>query len=140
MGDIVRSMVWFAIVATATSYAIFAVLGNFAAASAADEGPIPVRDLLEPGVHHLSGMVMVPSACDELTVRAQQISTTTYQLAFQTWQDPSVPCPTDPTPREFNVVAFAPSTGVEFSAALDGRQFPIAVIPDVMSTVKVKSP
>ena len=134
MADIVRRLVWFAIVATAASFAIFVVLGNFAALSASDQGPVPIRDIISSDTHHLSGMILLPLACDELSVQPEQVSPTEYELAFQTWQDPSVPCPAQPTPRTFETVAFAPASGITFIAALDGKGFPIIVIPDASST------
>jgi hypothetical protein len=129
--DIVRRLVWFGIVASAASFAIFFVLGNFVVASAQNGGPVLVRDALMPGVHHLSGMILLPLSCDELTVQTQEVSSATYLLAFQSWQDPSVPCSTTPTPREFDTVVFAPSVGVGFSATLDGTAFPVTVLPDI---------
>jgi hypothetical protein len=74
-------------------------------------------------------MILLPAACDELTVQTQEVSSNSYVLAFQTWQDPSVLCPTTPTPREFNTVVFASSTTVNFSATLNGNGFPIVVLP-----------
>ena len=131
MGDIIRRMVWFAIVATAFSYAVFIVLGNFVTAEAQDEGPVRIRDVLEPGSHHLSGMVSVPQACDELLVRTEKLSTSSYELIFSTWQDPSVQCSPQSQPREFQAALFAPSTGVQFIATLNGRPLPVLVIPDI---------
>ena len=69
MVDMIRRMVWFAIVATAVSFAIFAVLGDFATAGAVNEGSVPIRDVVTSGTHHLSGMLMLPLACDELSVQ-----------------------------------------------------------------------
>jgi hypothetical protein len=131
--DIVRRLVWFGVVASFASFAIFFVLGNFAVATAEDTGPVAIRDVLSPGVHHLSGMLLLPNSCDELTVETEQLSATAYALEFHTWENPSVPCPTTPTPREFQTIVFAPSVGVSFSASLDGTAFPITVLPAVIT-------
>jgi hypothetical protein len=131
MWDMVRRMVWFAVVSTAASFAVFAVLGNFAIAGAENEGPVVIRDVLSPGAHQFSGMLLLPLACDELSVQSRPMSSSTYQIIFQTWQDPSIACPPGPTPREFKTVIFAPSVGVEFLATLDGKSFPIEVVPDI---------
>lgn len=130
MLDTVRRLVWFSIVATAASFAVFLVLGNFATAGAENEGPVPVRDVVTAGAHQLTGMLLLPLSCDELSVEPEQISGTVYELAFETWQDPSVPCAQTPTPRSFEAVVFAPSVGVSFTAALDGQMFPIQILPD----------
>lgn len=134
MWDMVRGMVWFAVVSTVASFAIFAVLGNFAIAGAENEGPVVIRDVLSPGVHQFSGMIVLPLACDELSVQSEPVSSTTYMLVFQTWQDPSIACPSEPTPREFKTTVFAPSAGVVFLATLDGNGFPIEVEPDISTS------
>ena len=134
MWDMVRRLVWFAIVSSAASFAIFAVLGNFAIAGAENAGPVFIRDVLSPGVHRFSGMLLVPLACDELSVQSKPMSSTTFQLIFETWQDPSIQCPEEPTPREFRTVVFAPSAGVTFFATLDGRGFPIQILPDLSAS------
>ena len=134
MADMIRRLVWFGIVAFAFAFAIFAILGNFAALGAENGGPVPVRDIISPDTHMLSGMILLPLACDELTVQTQQISANVYDLAFTTWEDPSVPCPETPTPRTFQAVTFAPATGVTFTATLDGNAFPILVLPEALAS------
>jgi len=128
--EVVRHFVWFAIVATAATFVIFFVVGNFFVGTAENAEPVPVRDVISDGAQHLSGMILLPLACEELTVQTQKVSANGYLLAFQTWQDPSVPCPTTPPPREFDTVVFATSTNVEFSATLNGNGFPITVLPE----------
>ncbi|OGG53216.1 hypothetical protein A2851_02805 [Candidatus Kaiserbacteria bacterium RIFCSPHIGHO2_01_FULL_53_29] len=132
MGEIIQRIVWFAIVASACAYATFLVAGSIvnAQASGAYE-PILIRDELAPGAHHLSGMIMVPTPCDELTVRTETLSISTYVLVFNTWHEPTVTCAQDETPRYFRAVLFAPAAGVQFSATLDGVGLPIVVLPVV---------
>lgn len=134
MADMIRRLVWFAIVAAAATFAIFVVLGNFATLGAASEGPVPIHDLVSSGSHRLSGMLLLPLSCDEISVRIQSISPNVYELAFQTWQDPSVQCPASPTPRLFQTIVLAPQSGVSFVATLDGKAFPISIIPDVAAS------
>jgi hypothetical protein len=123
----VRHLVWFAIIATAVSYCLLVVIGNFVTASAENNGPLLVHDVVKPGAHNLSGMLMVPSACDQLSVHPEKVSASTYMLAFQTWQDASVPCPPRETPREFNAIVLS-SSSVQFLATLNGNGFPIRII------------
>ena len=134
MLDLIRRLVWFAVVATAACFAIFFVLGNFFVASAQDEGPVPVRDVITSGTHRLSGILVLPLSCEELSVQPRQVSASEYALVFTTWQDPSIACPQTPTPRQFNAVVFAPSDGISFIATLDGKNIPIIVLPDTATS------
>lgn len=130
MWDLARRLAWFAIVASAFSYAALLVLGSIVNAQASGlRDPVVIRDDLGVGIHRLSGMVMVPSRCDQVSLRTEALSTSTYSLAFTTWRDPSVACGGGAVPRAFRQVVFAPSAGVHFLASLDGRSFPIVVIP-----------
>ncbi|MDR3571368.1 MAG: hypothetical protein P4L81_04170 [Candidatus Pacebacteria bacterium] len=134
MMDTVRRLVWFAIVATAAFFAIFVVLGNFALLQAQNPGVLAIHDIVTPGTHSLSGILVLPLSCDELSVATQKVSDTEYLLAFQSWQDPSIDCPKAPAPRAFQAVALAPATGVQFVATLDGKPLPITIITDVAAS------
>lgn len=129
MFDMIRRLVWFGIVASAFSYAGLLMMGSFVSAHAAQAyEPTLIRDDISAGAHHLSGMIMVPSSCDQLSVRGEQVSDTTYVLRFTTWREPSVACDVEEVPRAFRTVVFAPATGVEFIATLDDRPISIATI------------
>ncbi len=129
MFDMVRRLLWFGIVAAAFSYAGLLVTGRFVSAQAAQAyEPTLVRDDVSAGAHHLSGMLMVPSDCDQLSVRVEQIADTAYALRFTTWREPSVACGDEEVPRAFRTLVFAPAAGVEFTATLDERPISIATI------------
>ncbi|MEK7133893.1 MAG: hypothetical protein AAB804_02385 [Patescibacteria group bacterium] len=125
-------MMWFTAISVVISYGIYLLVGNtlYARASGAYE-PILVRDVIGPGSHYLSGMIMVPTPCDELYVRTHAVSSTTFLLSFKTWREPSVSCTEDRTPRPFHATLFGPATGVNFGATLDGVGQPIVVLPAV---------
>ena len=130
MKDAIVHLVWFFIVACAVSYLVFLVAGSTIRAQALDESRIVlVRDSLKPGVHYLSGIVMAHSTCAQISVRSQQVSTTTYQLIFTSWEEPSVSCVQDDTPRSFRAVVFAPAAGIELIGVLDDEPLQLAVIP-----------
>lgn len=132
MGAILSRMLWFFVVASLIAYALYLVAGNIVSAQASGEHiPVVVRDELGQGVHHLSGMLMVPTPCDQLSVRVEPSSDTTFVLVFRTWREPSVDCAMDKTPRYFRAILFAPSTGIGFTATLDTIGFPILVLPTV---------
>lgn len=130
MSELLRHLVWFFIVASAVAYSIFLVAGSFITANAVDATRIvQARDELGPGEHHLSGIVMVPTSCTELSVRTEKISDTSYNLAFTTWQEPSVQCTVDDTPRPFRAILFAPAAGIKILGTLDDAPLTIVVIP-----------
>jgi len=126
-------LLWFVVLAAVLSYGSYLLVGSVVNAQASDAyGPVVVRDQLGPGSHDLSGMVMVPTPCDELIANTAALSSTTYMLIFKTWREPSVSdCPQDETPRPFNETLFAPAAGVEFAATLDGTGLPVVVEPFV---------
>lgn len=130
MGAIFSRMVWLFVVTSLLSYATYLVAGNVAQAQASGENlPVLIRDELGAGVHHLSGMIMVASPCDQLSVRTQEVSSNSYILVFRTWHEPATGCVQEETPRYFRALLFAPSTGIEFAATLDEHSFPIVVLP-----------
>ena len=132
MGEMALRILWFVVLAAALSYGSYLLVGNVVNAQASNTyGPTVVRDVLGPGSHDLSGMVMVPTPCDELIVHTEAISPTSYVLLFETWREPSVTCGKEETPRTFHETLFAPAAGVEFAATLDGAGLPIVVLPVV---------
>lgn len=145
MSAIISRMVWFLVVAVALSYAVYLVAGSIVHAQASRENQaVVIRDELGAGVHHLSGMIMVPTSCDELSVHTEAISglpaparaaraggqaDNTYTLRFRTWHEPSIDCISGLTPRYFRIILFAPSADIQFTATLDGTGLPIIVMP-----------
>ncbi len=124
-------MLWFVIVAVGVAYISYLVIGGVVNAQASSAPPVVVRDEVGVNAHHLSGMVMVPTPCDQLSVSTETLSPTTYSLLFKTWREPSVQCAEEPTPRAFRTVLFAAAANTYFVATLDGAALPIAVIPVV---------
>ena len=123
-------MLWFIVVACVVAYCTYLVAGSIVNAQASSEyQPILVRDELGAGVHHLSGMIMVPTPCHELILRTEKLSETAHVLSFRTWEEPSRKCERQEVPRHFRTVLFAPSAGVEFIATLAGVGLPITVLP-----------
>ncbi len=121
---------WFFVATSLVSYGSYLVAGSIVHARAAGTyDPVVIRDVLGPGIHRLSGMIMVPTPCDQLSVRTHAVSSSTYMLVFKTWREPSVNCDTIEMPRPFHETVFAPATGVEFVATLDGASIPILVLP-----------
>lgn len=131
MGELLRRCIWFFVVACAIAYAIFLLAGSFIEAQAVDAAHIvQVRDSLAPNTHNLSGMVMVPTTCTQLSVRTEQVSQYVYELVFSTWKEPSVQdCVADETPRAFRAILFAPATGVDITGTLDGAPLTLAIFP-----------
>lgn len=129
MAELARRLVWFFFVAASLSYAIFLVAGATIHKEAlGDTRRVLVRDFLKVGEHHLSGMVMVPSSCSQLSVKTEEVSSTLFHLKFSTWEEPYVDCPREDTPRAFRAIVFAPSVGVDFMATLDDAPLEIAIV------------
>lgn len=134
MGAIISRMLWFFVVASAIAYAVYLVAGTIVHAQESRENqPVIIRDELGPGIHHLSGMIMVPSPCDQLSIRTEEVADYTYELIFRTWREPSVDCTNEQVPRYFRTILMAPSTGVTFTATFDGTGFPVIVVPVIAS-------
>lgn len=123
-------LAWFTAVAIVVAYVASALLGGIVNAKASGQNdPVFIRDKLHANEHDLSGMIMVPTPCDELSVQTESISQTDFALLFKTWHEPSVTCNSDATPRAFEAVLFAPATGVTFTATLNNKDIPVAVVP-----------
>lgn len=130
MLELARRLVWFFVVASALSYAVFLVAGATIHKEAlATTRTVLVRDFLKVGEHHLSGMVMVPSTCRQLSVKVQEIDETLYHLKFTTWEEPYVKeCVHEDTPRAFRAIVFAPSVGIHFIATLDESPLQLSLV------------
>ena len=132
MVEIFSRVGWIVAVAIAIAYMTYLIGGNMVSAKETRRNhPVVVRDELQPNVHHLSGMVMVSSPCDELSVKMHQISEYSYELSFSTWRAPDVMCTEGWTPRAFREILFAPASGINFFATLDNAAVPVAIVPIV---------
>lgn len=130
--EILARMGWFLVIAIAVAYGTYLVCGSVVHAKAAGEyEPVMIKDELGANSHSLSGMVVVPSSCHDLSLRIEKTSVSAYRLIFTTWHDPVATCTSDPIPRAFRTLLFAPAAGVSFTATLDDRALPITVIQHV---------
>ena len=121
---------WFSVVAVVVSYMTYLVAGNIVTKHATNfNDPVLVRDELKPNMHQLSGMLMVESSCDQLSLKTTKLSRSEYTLNFSTWREPSIACDEEWTPRAFHEVLFAPAAGVNFYATLDDVPISVGVIP-----------
>ena len=128
------ALTWFIVAAVLLSYSGYLFVGSIVQTQASKEtAPVMIRDEVRPGVHMLSGMVTVPTPCDELSMHTEAFSSTTYILLFKTWREPAIRyCPPDGMPRPFHAVVFAPAAGVDFIATLDGAGLPVVVVPELV--------
>lgn len=112
-------VLWFAVVACALSFAAQSFFGNVLASETdAALRSVTIKDVYTDESHELSGMVMVPSACHDLTVRTKDMDGDTVALIFESWEQPYRNCAQELTPRAFRIVVFAPEQ-VKFRAILD---------------------
>lgn len=130
MEGVLSRLGWFVVLSVVVAYGISSIGGSIVNAREARlDKPILIRDEIQGNAHQLSGMVTVPSVCDQLSVETKAISPTNYVLVFKTWPEPSIPCDGNPVPRVFRATVFGPATGTYFTATLDGIALPIAVVP-----------
>lgn len=111
---------WFFIAASLVAFAAQTFFGN-ALAAATEEDVHTVRaqhTYVREGVHEISGMLLVPSACHDLTVRAKDFDPQTTVLVFETWEQPYRTCAQDPVAKSFTVQVLAPQT-ITFKAIVD---------------------
>ena len=127
MIDLTVRLFWLAVLSVSLAYVFFLLFGSLFTVER--PSTVLIEDMLARGQHTVSGMVMLPTPCAELSVKTNKLSPTIYTLELRTWQDPAVRCPKSETPREFNTVAFAPSFGVQFLVMLDGRSVPYHITP-----------
>ncbi len=119
----------FSITAIAVAYAAHMFFGSIIfAAAEEDASAIVLRDSYKNEQHDLSGIVMVPSSCHDLTVRAKDIDARNTAIILETWEEPFVSeCEQTPTPRSIHVTAFGPE-GLDFYGILDGDWVPLTVL------------
>lgn len=98
------------------------------AQEAEGDAAIVLRDQYANEVHDLSGMVMVPSDCHDLTVRAKDVDARVTAIVLETWEQPyRIECSKEPTPRAIHAVAFGPAT-LEFRGLMDGEWVPLKIV------------
>ena len=123
-------MVWFLVAASIIAYAVYLLVGSMQYAEISGESqPITIVDDLRIGEHHLSGMLVVASSCDQITLHTETVSTSTnvYKLVFRTIREDSVDCTPGSMPRYFRTKVSAPSAGSTFVATLDGKNLPMTI-------------
>lgn len=128
MIEIGRTVVWTLCVAAGISYVTYLFFGSqFLAEADESVKTVSIRKTkLYDGSFRVSGMVMVPSACDEIRLRAAEISPHQYILSFTTWKEPSRDCIPVQTPRAFQWTHFA-NGSTSYEVFLDGVQLPTRV-------------
>lgn len=129
MSEVLWRMLWIATLTVATAYGSYIFLGNLLKTDNSRElREVIASDIVSPGEHRISGMIMVPSQCHGLSVHVQQTTPSSYLLAFETWEEPYRDCPREEAVREFHAVTFAPSIGATFNATLDGKPFSLQLL------------
>ena len=130
MLPVVLRFAWYVFMSSAVAYTSYSVVGSIVSADAEGSSrPVLVRDELTTGTHRLTGTIMLPSECDQLSLDTSEPIKHVYQLTFNTWHDPAVKCSAQLSPRIFHAIVFGPAAGVRFVASLDQRTLPIVVYP-----------
>ena len=128
-------LVIFAVCASLTAFVAQIFFGGAIFAAAQQETfQIVLRDHYSKAkeTHELSGMVMVPSDCADVSVRVKDYDASTTFLIFETWEQPyRINCEKAPTPRAVHASVFAPKD-VEFRALLDNEIVPKSLVPAII--------
>ena len=127
-GMLVR-LTLFTVTAVLVAYTAHVFFGSIIFAAAEENtNAIVLRDTYKNEQHNLSGIVMVPSICHDLTVRAKDIDARSTAIILETWEQPfATECDKTPTPRAIHVTAFGPE-GLELHGIMDGNWVPLAIV------------
>ena len=129
MIDALRRLFWYALSGSLFTFVALLVIGQAVETHASSERPVVLRDEFTHGIHRISGIVPVDITCAELSVRAEQLTGTSYRLLFETWQDPALDCVKEETPRWIKTVVFTDAEPATFIASMDGEHLPLSIQP-----------
>ena len=111
---------------TAFSAHLFFGSAIFAAAEK-DVFQIILRDTYREEMHELSGMVLVPSDCHDVSVRTKDFDASMIFIIFETWEQPYRECEKAETPRAVRIIAFAPEN-ITFRGLMDNELVPLTIV------------
>ena len=128
-GMIVR-LTFFFVFAILTALVSHIFFGSIIFAAAQQEASaIVLKDAYKRGTHELSGIVMVPSSCHDLTVRTKDVTQTMSAIIFETWEQPFLTgCDRSPNPRSVQAIIFG-SEHLDIRAIYDGEWAPLTLVP-----------
>lgn len=122
-------LVVFIVCASLSAFAAHLFFGSTIFASAEkDVFNIVLRDVYHEETHELSGMVIAPSDCHDVSVRTKDFDASTVFIIFETWEQPyRAECKKAETPRAVKIIAFAPEL-VTFRGLLDNKVVPLTIV------------
>lgn len=128
--DLLWSMMTLALFAIVLSYAAYLFFGSIVRAEI--EKPltrVEVYDFVDTRskTHRLSGIIMLPSTCHTLRVKAAEIAPARYHLNFFSFGEEHG-CAQELTAVPFREYVNAPLVGVEFTASLDWRPLDFVIV------------
>src|SRR5262249_217502 len=125
MDDALKRAGWIVVLVIAGSYLTFLSADYIFNRTTASATPIVPLDIQGDNEHHMTGVVLVPSTCDEISVATEDLGNDSFSLNFSTWEEPSVNCFKAPAERVFDTVLFAATSSVHFVATVDKQEVPI---------------
>lgn len=122
-------LTFFIVFAALVAGAAHLFFGSIISAAAQEEAStIVLKDAFKNGTHELSGIVMVPSNCHDLTVRTKDVTHTVSAVIFETWEQPFIAdCDRTPSPRAVQAILFGPKD-LDIRAIYDGEWVPIQLL------------
>ena len=125
---LVIRVLWMSIFITLVAYGVYFVMQKVIVTETNDYlNKITVFDHLNQGVHHLSGIITVPSKCSILSVRVENSDLYTHKLIFTT-DNTSHACADSPDARRFSIDVRAIAEKELFSGYMDGEPLTLAVV------------
>lgn len=133
--DLLWSFITLTVFTIVLSYAAYLFFGSIV--NAEIEEPmtrVEVYDFIDTSTktHRLSGIIMVPTRCHELSVKTKELKPGTYHVYFSTFGDVHG-CADDPQPLSFREYVTAPIVGSEFTASLDWRPLEFVIVSSAHS-------
>ncbi len=133
MDDALKRAGWIIVLVIAGSYFTFAMADFVFNRTNSSTRPTVIRDIQYGDEHHLTGVILVPSTCDQIKVSPHDLGENSFHLEFTTWDEPSVKCFNAPAERFFDTVVFAATSSVRFKATLNKKEIPIAVFSSIQN-------
>lgn len=95
---------------------------------------VEVYDFIDTSTktHRLSGIIMVPTRCHNLSVKTKELEPGTFHVYFSSFGD-FHGCADDPQPLSFREYVKAPLVGTEFTASLDWRPMEFVIVSSAHS-------
>jgi hypothetical protein len=125
----VRRISWFAVFATFLAIASHLFFGSVFANTNVGVPEIVIRDTFSDKnkSHDITGRILAPSKCHDLTVRTEDFDADTIVIVVETWEQPYRECSNESVPQSFEISFYAPES-IKIRTIVDGEFHPTRVL------------